>query len=118
LPLKGAIPSSPPQIFSRNIDAPVPLHGQSLAIQAAKTALETGGFALPEPIYRLRFDGSPAFALRETAAPSPHSQPVAKQPAKHADHDVAPDTQIAKLVQEERSGAQKDDLLDSQRPIE
>ena len=34
------------------------LKGRSLAIQAVKSTLETAGFALPEPIYRLRFDDS------------------------------------------------------------
>ena len=33
---------------------------RSLAIRAAKDALETAGFTLPEPIYRLRFDGPPS----------------------------------------------------------
>src|SRR3546814_4636097 len=32
------------------------LKGRSLALDAAKRALEGAGFALPEPIYRLRFD--------------------------------------------------------------
>jgi hypothetical protein len=43
------------------------LTGRSLAIQATKSALETAGFALPEPICRLRFDETAPGAGAEPA---------------------------------------------------
>ena len=38
---------------------------RSLAICAVKDALETAGFTLPEPIYRLRVDSLPELAMRD-----------------------------------------------------
>lgn len=40
---------------------------RSTVIQAVKSRLETGGFSLPEPIYRLRIDGLDAGALPRMA---------------------------------------------------
>lgn len=100
---------------------------RSRAIVAAKAALEHGGFALPEPIYRLRFDSRTVplplenIADRErrdetpaTAAP-PSAQPLATEA-----NDVAPEDEIARMVEEERKGApgQEKDLLDQARPVE
>ncbi|MCK0164278.1 mechanosensitive ion channel domain-containing protein [Marinobacter sp. S6332] len=101
---------------------------RSLSIRAAKNALETQGFTLPEPIYRLRFDQTPA-TLTPLDAPE---QPVQTQePAKEKTKapstselpaeellDVRPDTHISRQVQEERSDAAAEDLLDDTRPIE
>lgn len=49
------------------------LKDRSLAIQAAKAALEGSGFALPEPIYRLRFDEG-------ASVPVQSRQPAANRP--------------------------------------
>ncbi len=95
------------------------LKGRSLAIKAAKTALEDAGFALPEPIYRLRFDDAAPLPLKnmgETLAV--HQAKPDRQPAEEGIADTAPDTHVANLVQEERAGGDKEDLLDSAKPIE
>lgn len=97
------------------------LKGRSLAIQASKSALEAAGFALPEPIYRLRFDESAPPPLRDIApaagATSARAKPMAVQTA--ASSDTSPDTHIERLVAEERRASSgKNDLLDSAKPIE
>lgn len=97
---------------------------RSLAIRAAKIALEDDGFSLPEPIYRLRFDGQPPFALPGKAAPAAPSPP--KPPRPTADEtgaeadvmDVRPDDHISEKVEEERAQTGEKDLLDSDRPVE
>ena len=80
------------------------LKGRSLSIQAAKSALEAAGFALPEPIYRLRFDptSAPAVAatLSERAAPEPPK--AARVSAGAGARDTAPDTHVESLVRTER----------------
>jgi len=96
------------------------LKARSLAIQATKSGLEAAGFALPEPIYRLRFDegtAPPATKREPTGARVPkRHQPLPAQPA--AESDTRPDKHIERLVTEERAGSGKEDLLDSARPIE
>lgn len=98
------------------------LKGRSLAIQAVKSTLENAGFALPEPIYRLRFDDSaaPSLPMRD-AAPVNHrtrSNAAHVAIATPVDGDTLPDAHVTQLVQEERAGAGDDDLLDEDRPIE
>jgi small-conductance mechanosensitive channel len=94
------------------------MKGRSLAIQAAKTALEAAGFAFPERIYRLRFDEKLpqplAYASRLDRKPSA-KRPAAIEPSSH---DIAPDAHVEQLVKEERAGTAAEDLLDAQRPIE
>ncbi|WP_234029182.1 mechanosensitive ion channel family protein [Aurantiacibacter spongiae] len=106
---------------------------RSRAIAVTKAALEQAGFALPEPIYRLRFDqrtGVLPFenvggggAKADSAPPSP-PQPPAPPPAapSAADHsDVAPDDEVASMVDRERAAntaGQEKDLLDSSQPVE
>ena len=100
------------------------------AIALAKEALEHAGFALPEPIYRLRFDqrtaSLPFENVGETArtdtapAPTPTSSPVRKPRRSAAEADVSSDDEIVRMVEKEREGAegQEKDLLDSARPVE
>lgn len=97
--------------------------GRSLAIQSAKSALEAAGFALPEPIYRLRFDqGAPlSLAGMQTAAPEPPEAPAPKVvPGTSAPigRDTAPENHVERLVQDERSQGSGEDLLDDRRPVE
>lgn len=95
------------------------LKGRSLAIQAAKTALEGSGFALPEPIYRLRFDEG-------ASLPVPGLQPPKARPAKQPKSvtapdvasDTAPDSHVETLVREERATGPQNDLLNDRRPVE
>lgn len=92
---------------------------RSLAIRAAKMALEDKGFTLPEPIYRLRFDQpvDPGAVAK--------SAPVRKPPAKPAQADenaevldVKPDAHLDEIVREERAESSESDLLDNTRPVE
>jgi small-conductance mechanosensitive channel len=98
------------------------LKGRSLAIQAVKSTLETAGFALPEPIYRLRFDDSARLPVPmreskgiEREAYGKDSRMAAATPMEA---DTLPDAHIAQLVQEERAEGSVDDLLDDHRPVE
>lgn len=99
---------------------------RSRSIAAVKAALEQGGFALPEPIYRLRFDertmplpfenieaGRAQLSAKRKATPAP------PPPANH--EDVKPSDEIAEMVSRERElpeGGQEKDLLDPNRPVE
>ncbi len=98
---------------------------RSHAIAAVKVALEDAGFALPEPIYRLRFDGRTdplpigrsAVASESVARPS---QPKKPAPSTPEDADVKPESEIAEMVEQDRisDGGQGEDLLDPGRPVE
>ena len=98
---------------------------RSRAIATSKRALEEGGFALPEPIYRLRFDQRTVPLPFENVgegrtAPSPPPPPPRPAPPSPESEDVAPEDEIARMVEEERAGApgQEKDLLDPGRPVE
>jgi len=95
------------------------LKGRSLAIQAAKTALEGSGFALPEPIYRLRFDEGASLPVQ---SPQPRPARPARKPTGTTASDVAsdttPDSHVETLVKEERASGPQDDLLSDRRPVE
>lgn len=96
---------------------------RSLSIRTAKNALETQGFTLPEPIYRLRFDQSPAIlgATNAPEQPEKGSTGAAKSAPEAPPGDVLnvrPDTHISRQVREERNDATAEDLLDDTRPIE
>lgn len=67
------------------------LKARGEAIRVTKTALETSGFGLPEPIYRLRFDGKPGAASLLESAPEASSRPIAKQPEGDLPAAAAPD---------------------------
>lgn len=101
---------------------------RSLSIRAAKNALETQGFTLPEPIYRLRFDQTAATLLTTDLPEMPANaekpdtgthtpSPTPKRPPRD-DLNVRPDTHISRQVRKERSDAASEDLLDDTRPIE
>jgi small conductance mechanosensitive channel len=103
------------------------LRARSKAIAAVKSALEEGGFALPEPIYRLRFDPRgqplPFSANGESGASGPadrvRAKPARPSPATE-DQDVIPHDEIGEMVAREREAEadQDQDLLDSGRPVE
>jgi len=96
---------------------------RSRAIPAVKAALEQAGFALPEPIYRLRFDAGASLPLgpaTATAAPPPQPETAPASGIAAPDEHVTPDDHIAEMVDKERkaeSGGEHD-LLDSSRPVE
>ena len=105
---------------------------RSLAIRAAKDALEQNGFTLPEPIYRLRFDGAPVHVQPgagatvttwEPATPAPTAKPKREAATQSSEAeagvlDTRPDDHIAEKVEEERAQTGEKDLLDSGRPVE
>lgn len=101
---------------------------RSLAIRAAKDALEADGFTLPEPIYRLRFDGKvPALLTQSPAGEEPTQPPpgattripsASEAEAEAEVLDVRPDDHISEKVDEERAQSGEKDLLDSGRPVE
>lgn len=96
------------------------LKGRSLALDAAKRALEDAGFALPEPIYRLRFDGAPMWPTHasELKTVEASQKPQVRRSIERITQDSSPDADIVKLVDEERAGTAGGDLLDHKRPIE
>ena len=97
---------------------------RSEAIRTVKTALEEAGFALPEPIYRLRFDeGSPPPALVRSkpqtgGKPGPAATPVRPAPAAVPASapagqvtDTGVDEAVLKKVDDERQQEPGADLL-------
>lgn len=95
---------------------------RSLAIAAVKDALEQAGFALPEPIYRLRIDArSEALPIGRTAAAPEEKSPAGRAAtAARLEQDVRPESEITEMVEKERQakGGQAKDLLDPDRPVE
>ena len=98
---------------------------KSRAIAVVKAALEEAGFALPEPIYRLRFDSRTdalPFAQVEAgeASPAPAPPPAPPTPVRtEAVTDVSPAEEVERMVEAERgAGAGEEDLLDHRRPVE
>lgn len=102
------------------------LKARSRAIPAVKSALENAGFALPEPIYRLRFDSGAPLPLEGVAgvapAPARASETTPRKPQITVSPEFAdtrPEGEIARMVEEERaSTADAKDLLDPRRPVE
>jgi small conductance mechanosensitive channel len=99
---------------------------QSQAIPAVKQALEAGGFALPEPIYRLRFDPRSAtvpFENINEGRGGEDSRPTrpSERPARPAlpSENLRPADEVAQMVEAERAaGAGEADLLDPSLPVE
>lgn len=96
------------------------LKGRSCAISAAAQALTKAGFALPEPIYRLRFDESAPLSLKSVDSAKEAKRGPSKPASLPLDSDesTTPDTHVEELVAEERAELGKEDLLDRNRPIE
>ena len=103
---------------------------RSLAIRAAKRALEEQGFTLPEPIYRLRFDPEFSAALlgtldgkRSGVAKGTGRVLKTELPASAVERadavlDVTPDKHLEQKVDEEIQSDQGNDLLDKDVPHE
>lgn len=100
------------------------LKGRSAAIRVAKMAIESSGFSLPEPIYRLRIDQMPDLSRTPPSA-HPASPPVARPRAAAPAGDsaepvqsVRPDDHIDRTIEAERRDSSEENLLSSKRPIE
>ncbi len=111
---------------------------RSVAIAAAKNALEKNGFTLPEPIYRLRFDQTAnqlPLAVTEisssddTKARAVDEQKIdAKANYEKTNHeknrlvstviDVSVDDHLQEKINQERAKDPEGDLLDQSQPIE
>ena len=97
------------------------MQARSVALASVKTALEAAGFALPEPIYRLRFDNGAAMNISEatsqpaaeTAPPKPISRPQADISTMQPEEDIE-----RQVDAERRSDGNEEDLLSKQAPIE
>ena len=97
------------------------IQARSVALASVKTALEAAGFALPEPIYRLRFDNGAAMNISEatsqpaaeTAPPKPISRPQADISTMQPEEDIE-----RQVDAERRSDGNEEDLLSKQAPIE
>lgn len=96
------------------------LKARSLAIQATKSSISNAGFALPEPIYRIRFDENtpPLFGSMPSTAPDDVNRQARLHVAPVTDGDTSPDMHIEHLVIKERESTNKDDLLDNTVPTE
>jgi small conductance mechanosensitive channel len=96
--------------------------GRSLAIDAAKRALENAGFELPEPIYRVRMDARTSnghVAPEDRAERQGQRASRTSPPSPTPEHDAAaPDLAVERLVSEERGEVGHTDLLDASKPTE
>ena len=97
------------------------------AIATLKVALEEAGFALPEPIYRLRFDSRSATIPMMPAGESGKVATSEARPSKPSletiaeAEDIRPANEIGEMVEQERrrgGSEQEKDLLDHSRPVE
>lgn len=88
---------------------------RSAAIAAVKKALEDNGFLLPDPTYRVHLEGD----VPEGLPTEPERKPrAARRTRTEAEPDVAPDTTIARRVEEERREGEEPDLLSEKAPTE
>lgn len=96
---------------------------RSLSIRGVKDALESSGFSLPEPIYRVKLDNMAGTNLdlktsKTQQTPSSKSTSKPMPVSVHTDAmDFAPDTAIDEKVDEDNA-ATGDNLLDDSKPIE
>ena len=93
---------------------------RSIALSVVKNALESAGFGLPEPIYRLRFDGAPPSItgeVQETSSSAAERESSAS-PAVRPDLDIAPDRHIEEKMEAERHHGEERDLLNDDAPVE
>ncbi len=92
-----------------------PAKARSEAIRVAMLRMEAEDLELPEPIYRLRFDGSP---------PSQPPQQVRQRPRKSTPppettlNDTSVDRSVTDKVDQERAENTEDDLLRDDAPDE
>src|SRR3546814_18263275 len=80
------------------------LKGRSLALDAAKRALEGAGFALPEPIYRLRFDENIPLQSKGDRSATAKPKPQVSKAAERTAGDAASDAQNGRAACRERRG--------------
>jgi len=91
---------------------------RSRAIPAVKDALEQAGFALPEPIYRLRFDNAAPVPPQDAGSPAKAEREAPPVAVGREAGDTSPESEVARMVEEERATSGEKDLLDPSRPVE
>jgi len=89
---------------------------RSEAIRKVKLAFEAEGIGLPEPIYRLRFDGADG-VLKEVSAPAAPKRKKKPPSPDIFEQDVSPDREVERRVAKETEH-NPNDLLDEQAPQE
>ncbi|TYC52631.1 mechanosensitive ion channel [Rhodobacterales bacterium] len=96
------------------------LRARSESMRLVKQALESSGFSLPEPIYRLRFDSDlPVSAKSEGAgAAEKASSPPPREPKTDEPKDTSVDRDLERRIDEEREATGSEDLLDESAPKE
>ncbi len=83
------------------------LNVQSEAIYMVKTALDTAGVQMPEPIYRINVN---PMDTSQPAQPAPKPQPIEPAPASVVNLEA--ESEIDDQIAEERQRADEPDLLD------
>ena len=94
---------------------------RSQAIRSVKNALEENGFTLPEPIYRLRFDGRlPDMSVQESGEIKKSGTKIKQKPPLPVKDDIGvkKDTHLEEKINAERNSDLENDLLDEDRPTE
>ena len=100
------------------------LRARGEGMRLVKLALEDDGFLLPEPIYRLRFDGALPGAAAGAAPPGvPEASRHDADEESRAAGDVRPDDAVERRVEDVRAGTRSEDgtgadLLDEAAPRE
>lgn len=92
---------------------------RSEAIRLTKLALENAGFALPEPAYRLRFDGDQTIPQ---AMPLKKAGGARAEPAQPEETttlaDTSADDAVTKKVDEDQARSDQENLLNTDAPSE
>lgn len=96
------------------------MKARSEALRLTKNALETAGFSLPEPIYRVNISAMPEQVLLNTNLSGKSSEPVQKAPIvkESSEGDVSADQAISDQIDDERQGSGSRDLLSDEGPSE
>ena len=95
------------------------LRARGEAMRLVKLALEDDGFTLPEPIYRLRFDGQAGAGPQVTVAEADQEPRHGSDDEDRSAGDVAADHTIERHVMDEADdGLAEEDLLDERAPRE
>ena len=93
-------------------------NARSEALRLTKLALETNGFALPEPTYRLRIEGTEAPLVAPSTKPTRKGQQRRHSGETAAVADTSADDAMEKKVVEDRALSDRDNLLSEDAPSE
>jgi small-conductance mechanosensitive channel len=92
---------------------------RSEAMRLTKLSLESNGFSLPEPIYRLRFEQAVGpLAAEPLPAPRTRPEPAPPEAESAEPADTTADDSVKQMVEEDRSASSQKDLLNPEAPTE